>query len=60
MAHVINSAKRKYAWHIVNKEGEFYYDEGYFITEAAFFAKYPIGLQSANRGGLDGRTNWMN
>lgn len=57
-AYVINSLKRKYTSHIVNAEGEFYLDEGYWITENAFFEKYPIELQSVNREGLDGRTNW--
>lgn len=59
-AYVTNSAKRKYAWQIVNKEGHFYYDEGYFIMEADFFAKYPIELKAIGKGGLDGRTNWIN
>ena len=56
--YINNLYRRKYAYHIVNPEGGFYFDDGYWITETAFFEKYPLNLQSINRPGLDGRTNW--
>jgi hypothetical protein len=56
--HVTNLMRRKYAYCIINAEGINYFDDGYWISEEQFFAKYPIELESINRPGLDGRTNW--